>query len=97
MGIFFFCWVGYVDSHHTGVLDNSQVNWQVSPPPRGENQQVFEVLLVSDSVFLKINQRSQESIGKCWIMFRIQRGTKRVIQTTLCPELLFKLGLQRCI
>ena len=94
------CWFSLpgwgIESNHAGMLGGSQVNWQVPPPPRGANQKIFAVLLVSDSVLLQVNQRSQESIGKCWIMFRIQRGTKWIIQTTLCPEFLFKLGLQGC-
>lgn len=61
-----------IDNNQTGMLDSSQFNWQVPPSPRGANQKIREVLLVSDSVSLKRNQRSQESIAKCWIMFRMQ-------------------------
>ena len=77
-----FFWVGeewFVDNNQTGILDSSQFNWQMPPSPRGANQKIHEVLPVSDSVLLKINQRSPESIGKCWIMFGIQQGTKWII------------------
>lgn len=77
-----FFWVGeewFVDNNQTGILDSSQFNWQMPPSPRGANQKIHEVLPVSDSVLLKINQRCPESIGKRWIMFGIQQGTKWII------------------